>query len=384
MLHSLDALHVVAVKIDGGVPVYVRELVQAQLRAGLKVRVACDQRSVLWATLSAAGGGNSLIPWTVETSPKGLASSAVSLRRLVSRYSPEVVHLHSSVAGFIGRGALGGLPNKLIFQPHSWSFHAVPAALESIAHTFEWMASAVPDLVICGSNSESEELSIAGRARRSSLVVVPNFVDTGRFHPVEPELRSFLQSNLLGSESPTAVQVARLAHQKGADRLLAAWPAVRRLVPNARLVLVGDGPMLSKIELAATAGVVLVGAQDDPGPWHQLANVGVYPSRYETMSLAVLESLASGTPVVSSGAGGMRQALTSESGACAGEIVEDPDDAQALATAIARWLQPVDKASAAQRRALARERAEHFDVSLWFKAMEVAYSTLVSFDAKGD
>ena len=96
---------------------------------------------------------------------------------------------------------------------------------------------------------------------------------------------------------PIAVCVGRFSRQKGQDLLVAAWREVVTHAPEATLVLVGDGPPAWR---SSTAGdrVLFPGATDDPRPYLAAADVAVMPSRWEGLSLAMLEAMASGRSLV--------------------------------------------------------------------------------------
>jgi glycosyltransferase involved in cell wall biosynthesis len=141
------------------------------------------------------------------------------------------------------------------------------------------------------------------------------------------------------------VCVARLSRQKGQDLLVAAWPSVRSRVLDARLVLIGDGDL----ELPDTDGVEVLGPRDDVDAWYAAANVVVLPSRWEGMSLTMLEAMASGRSVVATDVAGAREAL--------GEVVP-VEDRLALADAVvARLLDPAgaDEEGRANRAKVERD-----------------------------
>ncbi|HVQ35679.1 MAG TPA: glycosyltransferase family 4 protein [Candidatus Bathyarchaeia archaeon] len=107
---------------------------------------------------------------------------------------------------------------------------------------------------------------------------------------------------------PVAVTVGRLVEAKGLDVLLAAWRKVRDRVPDAHLVLAGDGPLRAALtEQAARLGlggsVVFLGARRDVPDLLQRADVYVSASRTEGMSNALLEALASGCATVATRVG---------------------------------------------------------------------------------
>src|SRR3990172_1174361 len=88
--------------------------------------------------------------------------------------------------------------------------------------------------------------------------VVPNAIDLTRCTPITADARAALRRTLGLTDAPLAVSVGRLTHQKGHDVLVTAWPAVLRRVPDARLVLVGDGPLRSKLSRGLAPSITLV------------------------------------------------------------------------------------------------------------------------------
>jgi glycosyltransferase involved in cell wall biosynthesis len=115
-------------------------------------------------------------------------------------------------------------------------------------------------------------------------------------------------------------------------------------VPEARLVLVGDGPDRSKLEALAalTSGVSLVGHQDDILPWLAIGDVVVLPSRWEAgLTLAAMEAMGAGRSVVATDVAGVAATLPPE----AGQVVAQDDDV-ALRDAVIRRLSEEHLASA--------------------------------------
>lgn len=95
----------------------------------------------------------------------------------------------------------------------------------------------------------------------------------------------------------------RLEPQKGFDRLLAAWPLVRRELPHAELRLAGEGGQRRALEALASPGVHLLGRLDRSGLLEELADtqIAAVPSRVEAFGMSALEALASGRPVLHAG-----------------------------------------------------------------------------------
>lgn len=107
--------------------------------------------------------------------------------------------------------------------------------------------------------------------------------------------------------------VGRLTHLKGVDLLSAAFQKVLNIFPNIKLLIVGSGEMEVHLRTALSNAfkrkIVHIEPalpQEHLAPWYRAMDLIVMPSRYETMSSAVLEAMACGVPFLASDVGGNR------------------------------------------------------------------------------
>jgi glycosyltransferase involved in cell wall biosynthesis len=135
--------------------------------------------------------------------------------------------------------------------------------------------------------------------------------------------------------APRAVAVGRLAPEKGLATLVAAWSRVLAAHPRARLTLIGEGPARPALEalvdrLGLRGAVELPGPMTDPDAALRAADLFVLPSREEGMSIALLEAMALGLPLVASAIPGNRRLVRDfKDGRLA-----PPDDPDALARVV--------------------------------------------------
>jgi glycosyltransferase involved in cell wall biosynthesis len=186
------------------------------------------------------------------------------------------------------------------------------------------------------------------------IISIPNGV------PVPP---TRWQCRLEWSAAPRAIFVGRLATEKGLDTLIDAWPSVRVRYPQARLILIGEGPQRATLEarvkaLGLTLGpgqaVDLPGASPDVTASLREADLFVLPSREEGMSIALLEAMALGIPLVASSiSGNCRLVSDFEHGRLA-----PPDDPEALARVIIEQWNDFDRAIHMSRAARRRVEQE--------------------------
>ncbi|ORM32466.1 glycosyltransferase [Williamsia sp. 1135] len=205
------------------------------------------------------------------------------------------------------------------------------------------------DKVVCTTAFAAEEFDRIGA---SNLCRVPLGVDLEVFHP---ERRSAALRDLArrGAEH-LLIHCGRLSVEKHVHRSVDAVALLRDSGISVRLLIVGDGPVMRKLKRRAEGLPVdfagYLGSRAEVAALMASSDVALAPGPHETFGLAALEALATGTPVVVSQRSALSEIVRAESGALA------PDTAMGVAQAILAVLD----LPAAQRRSLARERAEQF------------------------
>ena len=127
--------------------------------------------------------------------------------------------------------------------------------------------------------------------------------------------------------------IGRLTEQKDPRRWISIAARIAAVLPSTVFLVVGDGEMLSESVAAARKRIggktIFAGYQSDAAEYCAAMDVLLMTSRYEGVPLAMLESLASGTPVVSTDVGAVRECLDSSTGVVLS--ADAPDDAYAKA-----------------------------------------------------
>lgn len=170
--------------------------------------------------------------------------------------------------------------------------------------------------------------------------VVPTGVDTSYFVP--PESRSEARRAVgIENNDPMLLGVGRLAGVKQFDRLVTGFAAAVARGLKARLVIAGGGPERARLEnLIAVYGmedrISLTGYCDPPRlrAWMQATDLQVVSSAFENFSLAILEGMACGTPVMGTPGGGTPELV----GQIDPGLVLANDHADSIADALPTWL----------------------------------------------
>lgn len=214
------------------------------------------------------------------------------------------------------------------------------------------------DRVISIARHMGAEIAAEGFALQNA-VSIPNSVDHALYRP---------QTKQDQSERRRICYVGRLAEEKGLVCLLEAMKMVREEISGVTLDIVGDGPMRNElIDRAARLGlddVIRCTGNSAPLPHYHASDLFVLPSFSEGLSLALLEAMACGLPVVATNVEGNREVLDPDGPTAAvraagyriGEcgILVNPGDVAGLAGAIQRLLNDDDLARRLSSRARSR------------------------------
>lgn len=346
-----------------GVGRFLENAVIDQQRRGWEVSLASPPEERLIERCREVGATH--LRWHAVRSPlSGLMSEGRSLARIITDVDPDVVLLHSSKAGLVGRLVLRG-SRPTIFRPAAWSFLEGSRPVKTAALAWERWAARWTTTVLCVSEGERRRGESAGVRVRAGMI--PNAVDHELFHPASSEERDAIRSARGMGRDPAVVCVGRLAVQKGQDILLSAWPLILEQAPTARLFLVGDGPDRPTLEQRGVPRVEFVGQQENIREWMVAADVIAQPSRWEGASFVTLEAMACGRSVVVSDVDGAQEVLGSVGGASDAGAVVPIGDVRQLAAAIADRLAEPRLAEMEGARALDRSRS--FDLRSWGDAV---------------
>jgi glycosyltransferase involved in cell wall biosynthesis len=177
------------------------------------------------------------------------------------------------------------------------------------------------DHVVCVSHALRDRLISAGvRPGRTSVIynsVPPN-------EPVGAPRLGVLDQELGLDEAPVVCLVGRLVEQKRPERFVDMAAEIAGYDPTVRFLVVGDGPLRHATEARARQrdvqhAIHFTGECDDARPLIARAQAMVFTSAWEGLSVAALEALEAGVPVVATETDGMRELLSSG----AGVIVRD-------------------------------------------------------------
>lgn len=242
-----------------------------------------------------------VVPMVTHVSLVKDAWSVWCLLRLIQQVQPDVIHLHSSKAGVLGRVAawLSGKRVRVFYSPHGFAFlrQDVSKLKQKLFLKFERVAAKLGGFLVACSGSEAE---LAKQTVGHPCVhLVENATDLKNVHASTGSADGVV--NVLNA--------GRVCYQKGPWRFKAVAQACADM--QARFVWLGAGDLAHELQSAQAINLKLTGWLTRTDVAQQLAQADVFlmPSLWEGMPLALIEAQAAGVPAVVSNVVGCRDVV---------------------------------------------------------------------------
>jgi len=302
----------------GGVVSILNEVMREQASRGYDVHLLAPEEFSITDVTSSVHHR-----WTMDRRrPVTYLGALAQLNRVIRRVQPDVVHLHSAIAGIWGRVpvlTVTGVP--VVYQPHAWSFDLHEGKrFGEFLRRWERYASTRTRVLVANCTDEIQEGRRSGITLPAWALGVP--LDGNHFHPVDEAAARRHRAELGVDTQHVILCLGRLVRQKGQDQLVAAWEAAP--VPDATLLLVGPGdPAPLKVLAPHQWGRTIrwCGEHSDVRPWLWASDLLVLPSLYETVAVVVGEAMACGRPVVATRVNGVSMAVSDGPYSAAGAVV---------------------------------------------------------------
>jgi phosphatidylinositol alpha-mannosyltransferase len=270
------------------------------------------------------------------------------LREQFRRERIDLVHVHGGLTptlGLVAPEAAWDLDLPVVATFHSWFSRSALCRLfrRPLQHRLDRHAAAIA--------VSQPVVEAHARYLDAAWEIIPNGVDTERFHPGAAEEPP--------TGNPELLFLGRLDPRNGLDTILAAMPRILERHPEAKLTVAGDGPLRRVYErLARPLGtrVEFVGRVNGNRPAHY-ARAALYlcPTTKASFGITLLEAMACGTPVVAARAGSLPEVLGDAALWC------DAASPSGIAEALLRLLGDGDERARLRAAGLERARAFTWD-----------------------
>ena len=336
-----------------GPQVHLRDLGSALTAKGHQVRIAAGGTGPFSEELERVGlAYTPLRRMAVPIRPCTDLRGIFEIVSLLRREKPDLVSVHSSKAGVLGRIAarICGVP--VIHTAHGWAFtDAVPGA--GRYHVAERLAAPLARKIITVCERDRKLALETGVGTESQLVTIHNGMTD-----VDPALRADPSIS-----PPRLVMVSRLAEQKDHATLFHALAKLRN--KDWELDLAGDGPLRAELEQLAhdldiAKRVHFLGARSDVAEILARSQLFLLISNYEGFPRSILEAMRAGLPVIASDVAGVHESVVHDRNG----LLTPRGDAEVLSQRIETMLDAPER-----RAAMGREGRELYERSFTFEAL---------------
>lgn len=357
-------LHVVSVMDVGGMESYIMNMYRRIDRSNIQFDflVHHARRGVFEDEIEALGGR---VFHTTLMDDFNLVKYLRALARLF-REHPEyrIVHghLNSSAFFYLGVAKRFGVKNRIL---HCHCPGKINTLKGNVKHAVSQLSPVHANIRLACSMEAGRYLF-----KQRSFEVIPNGVDAARFR-FDPDLRCDVRRSN-GLEGQFVIgHVGRFYYEKNHDYILDVFRCVKEVIPNAALLLLGEGKLMQACrdrakELGLADSVHFAGLVRDSAPYYHAMDAFMMPSLYEGLPLAGLEAQFASLPCLFS------DTVSPE--------VKFSDEARFLpigAENLHRWVEALVDI---QRRAIDRTAfvpyADRFDAGVGTEKMIRRYETL--------
>lgn len=313
----MRVLHLITWLVPGGIEKWLLSMLEEIPRDECAMDILCKGPSVgaLAPTAEELGARVLHCPLT-----PGHMRFARGLREILRDGRYDIVHNHlanySGFATWIARGA--GVPviasyHNTEFPPETWTRLPGLRQLRDVYSRRSMRYALCHSEMVTGC-SEAVLQSLTDFApRRENWKVLPYGVDVAPLATVQDRLALRRELNLPPS-TPLILHVGRFIEQKNHAGLLDMFQGISKSVPEARLLLVGKGPLWDKVHSTIAAlglqdRVLCLGTRADVPRLMSCSDLFLFPSLHEGFGLVAIEANAVGLPVVASKIPGVTEAV---------------------------------------------------------------------------
>lgn len=232
------------------------------------------------------------------------AKAVISLRKLLNKYKPDIVYLHSSKAGAVGRIANFGLKNKLLYNPHGWAFNMNCSQKKKTVYKWiEKLLTPMTDKIIAISDFEKQSAVDNGICKQDKIEVIFNGIDIEEHEKCKSSFQVTRKLLNIPENAYVIGMVGRLSKQKAPDTFIKSAALIKKDIPEAFFLMVGDGEDKEDIkklieEKGLSDCAYITGWVDNPMEYIQLFDQAMLLSRWEGFGLVLTEYMISEKPVI--------------------------------------------------------------------------------------
>jgi len=282
----MKVLQIITRNIAGGAQTVLAHIANSLVQKGHQVSiVAGEGDGFLWTILDERIEMNNCPTLKRSLSIKGDWETILYLRKVYNEYQPDIIHLHSSKAGLLGRLALP--KKKIVYTVHGYdSIRNAFPIFRPVEYLMQYMCAAVVGV------SRYDEIKLKEDRIRRNVSFIYNGIP-------EKGCDTNLRWNIPNRYKKTILCVARVSPQKNLDLFL----KIAKLLPQYAFVWIGNSENIDH----QFENVFFLGNIPAAGRYCYLCDLFILTSNYEGLPMTIIEAMSFGKPIVASNVGGISE-----------------------------------------------------------------------------
>lgn len=314
-MDKIKVLHITQATI-GGTLEYLKLFFEHIDKDKYEVCLACPSYGPMKEEIENMGVKVYSLEMSREISLKDDLNSFKETKKLIKKIKPDIVHLHSSKAGVLGKLAsyLNGVP--CIYNAHGWAFSMnVSKKKKNVYALIEKSTSIFCNSIVNISDYEHQLAKKYKIANDKKMITIHNGIDIDKYKNQVYCDENTLKELNIPKGSFIVGMIARISEQKNPIKFVEIAKDVCDKIYNAYFVLVGDGELREQVESLISKynledRVKITGWTDDVNKYLSIFDVGILTSRWEGFGLVLAEYMAASKPIVASNVGGIPELIT--------------------------------------------------------------------------
>lgn len=231
------------------------------------------------------------------------------LAKILKKEKIDIIHTHDSTANLYAIAAVKIAGRGKIFNTEHGGIYFESNGKKIINR----LLCHLNKKMVCVSNSIRDDLVKMGLPK-NRLKVIPNGIDLEKFN-ISIDLDKKRAELGLNDSDFIICSVGRLSKEKNQKMLLDSVKPILSEIPNAKFLIVGDGPMKRQledyaVELKISPATRFLGMRTDVPEILQISHCFISCSDFESFGLSIVEAMIAGIPVIATDAGGVKEIIT--------------------------------------------------------------------------
>ena len=254
-----------------------------------------------------------------EINFKNDIKAIIQIGSLLKEIKPDIVYLHSSKAGAVGRIALlFDFKTKILYNAHGWYFNAkISNKKKKFYAIIEKILALKTTKIINISKAEYDSAMQYKIAPEKKMCLIENGIDFSKFKNSEQYRNKTRVKYGIKEDEIVIGVVGRLSEQKDPMTSLKVFEILCKIKKNLKLMYVGSGELKENVRQYATQvglidKIIVTGWVNDVEKYIPAFDIAILPSKWEGFGLAIVEYMACKKPIVASKIGGILNIIQTE------------------------------------------------------------------------